>query len=129
MMAGVDMLHVPYRGGPPAVTDLLAGRVQVLFDVVTNSLELVRSGKLRALAVTSTEHCLALPDIPAVAEFVPGYEASYWRGLGAPKGVPADIIEKLNSEINAGLGDPEIEARIADLGGTALALSPSDSEN
>jgi len=124
MMAGVDLLHVPYRGGPPAVTDLLAGRVQVLFDVVTNSIELIRAGKLRALAVTSTERCRALPDVPVAAEFVPGYEATYWTGLGAPNGVPADIVEKLNREINTALADPALKARIADMGGTALALSP-----
>jgi tripartite-type tricarboxylate transporter receptor subunit TctC len=123
MQADVDLLHVPYRGGPPAVTDLLGGRVQVLFDVLTNSLELVRSGKLRALAVTTTERCVALPDIPAAAEFVPGYEASYWSGLCAPAATPAEIVEKLNKEINAGLADPKIKARIADLGGTVLALS------
>ena len=124
MMAGIDMLHVPYRGGPPAVTDLLAGRVQVLFDVVTNSIELVRTGKLRALAVTTTERCAVLPDLPTVAQSVPGYEASYWTGFGAPKGTPADIVEKLNREINAALADPAIGARIADMGGSALALPP-----
>ena len=128
MMAGVDMLHVAYRGGPPAVTDLLAGRVQVLFDVVTNSLELIRTGKLRALAVTSTERCRALPDVPVAAEFVPGYEATYWTGLGAPKGVPADIVEKLSHEINTALADPALKARIADMGGTVLAFSPSEFE-
>jgi tripartite-type tricarboxylate transporter receptor subunit TctC len=126
MMAGVDMLHVAYRGGPPAVTDLLAGRVQVLFDVVTNSLELIRTGKLRALAVTSTARCPALPDVPVAAEFVPGYEATYWTGLGAPKGVPADIVDKLNREINTALADAGLKARIADMGGTALAFSPSE---
>jgi tripartite-type tricarboxylate transporter receptor subunit TctC len=126
MMAGVDLLHVPYRGGPPAVTDLLAGRVQVLFDVVTNSLEQIKAGKLRALAVTTQERCAALPDVPVMAEFVPNYEASYWTGLGAPKGTPGEIVEKLNSEINAGLADPKIKLRIADLGGTVLSLSSSD---
>jgi tripartite-type tricarboxylate transporter receptor subunit TctC len=126
MMAGVDLLHVPYRGGPPAVTDLLAGRVQVLFDVVTNSIELIRAGKLRALAVTSTGRCAALPDVPAAAEFVPGYEASYWTGLGAPKATPAAIVEKLNGEINTALADPALKARIADMGGTVTALSPSE---
>jgi tripartite-type tricarboxylate transporter receptor subunit TctC len=121
--AGVDLLHVPYRGGPPAVTDLLGGRVQVLFDVLTNSLALIRSGKLRALAVTTTERCEALPDVPTVTEFVPGYEASYWSGLGAPADTSAEIVDKLNGEINAGLADPKIKGRIADLGGTVLALS------
>ncbi len=123
-MAGIDLLHVPYRGGLPAVTDLLAGRVQVLFDVVTNSIDLIRSGKLRALGVTGTERCAALPDIPTVAQFVPGYEASYWTGFGAPAGTPADVVEKLNAEINAALADPAIKARIADMGGSALALAP-----
>jgi tripartite-type tricarboxylate transporter receptor subunit TctC len=122
MMAGVDLLHVPYRGGVAAVTDLLAGRVQVLFDVVTNSIELVRSGKLRALAVTTTERCAALPDVPTAAQSVPGYEASYWTGFAAPKGTPADIVEKLNGEINTALADPAIKARIAAMGGAALAL-------
>jgi tripartite-type tricarboxylate transporter receptor subunit TctC len=128
MMAGINLLHVPYRGGLPAVTDLLAGRVQVLFDVVTNSIELIRTGKLRALAVTTTEPCAALPDVPIAARSLPGYEASYWTGFGAPKGTPADIVEKLNREINAALADPAIKARIADLGGSALALSPPQFE-
>jgi tripartite-type tricarboxylate transporter receptor subunit TctC len=129
MMSGVDLLHVPYRGGPPAVTDLLGGRVQVLFDVVTNSIELIKSGKLRALAVTTTERCAALPDIGTVSEFVPGYEASYWTGLVAPRGTPAEIVERLNKEINAGLADAKIKARIADLGGTVLAGSTADFGN
>jgi len=126
MMAGVDLLHVPYRGGPPAVADLLGGRVQVLFDVLTNSLALIRSGKLRALAVTTAVRCEALPDVPTVAEFVPGYEASYWTGLAAPAGTSADIVEKLNHEINAALADSKIKARIIDLGGTVLAGSAAD---
>ncbi len=126
MMAGVDLLHVPYRGGPPAVADLLGGRVQVLFDVVTNSIEQIKTGKLRALAVTTTERCAALPEIPTVAEVVPGYEASFWNGFVAPKGTPADIVEKLNREINAALADPKIKARIADLGGTVLASSTAE---
>ncbi len=124
MMAGIDLLHVPYRGGPPAVTDLLAGRVQVLFDVVTNSIDLVRGGKLRALAVTTTARCAALPDVPIAAESVPGYEASYWTGFGAPNGTPAEIVDRLNEEINAALADPAISARIAEMGGSALALPP-----
>jgi tripartite-type tricarboxylate transporter receptor subunit TctC len=128
MMAGIDLLHVPYRGGMPAVTDLLAGRVQVLFDVVTNSIELVKTGKLRALAVTTTERCAALPDVPIAAQSLPGYEASYWTGFGAPKGTPADVIEKLNGEINAALADPAIKERIAVMGGSPLALSPSQLE-
>jgi len=123
MATGIDLLHVPYRGGVAAVTDLLAGRVQVLFDVVTNLIELVRTGRLRALGVTTTERCAALPDIPTVAQSVPGYEASYWTGFGAPKGTPADIVERLNGEINAALADPAMKARIADMGGSALVLS------
>jgi tripartite-type tricarboxylate transporter receptor subunit TctC len=123
MMAGIELLHVPYRGGLPAVTDLLAGRVQVLFDVVTNSIELVRSGKLRALAVTTTERCAALPDVPIAADSLPGYEASYWTGFAAPKGTPADVVQKLNGDINAALADPAIKARIADMGGAPLGLA------
>ncbi len=122
MMAGVDLLHVPYRGGVAAVTDLLAGRVQVLFDVVTNSIELIRSGRLRGLAVTTLERCAALPDLPTVAQTVPGYEASYWTGFAAPKDTPADIVENLNEAINTALADPAIKARIAEMGGAALAL-------
>jgi tripartite-type tricarboxylate transporter receptor subunit TctC len=129
MMAGVDLLHVPYRGGPPAVTDLLGGRVQVLFDIVTNSIEQIRSGKLRALAVTTTERCTALPDIPPLAEFVPGYEASYWIGFAAPKGMPAEIVDRLHNEINAAFADPSIKARIADLGGTVFLGSTADFAN
>jgi tripartite-type tricarboxylate transporter receptor subunit TctC len=126
MMAGVDLLHVPYRGGPPVVTDLLGGRVQVLFDIVTNSIEHIRSGKLRALAVTTAARAEALPDVPSVAEFVPGYEASFWTGLVAPKGTPVEIVEKLNKEINAALADSKIKARLADLGGSVVAGSAAD---
>src|SRR5262245_33344030 len=118
IMAGIELLHVPYRGGLPAVNDLLAGREQVLFDVVTDAIESIKSGKLRALAVTTTEPCAALPDVPIAAQSLSGYEASYWTGFGAPKGIPADIVEKLNREINAALADPAIKARIADLGGS-----------
>ena len=103
-----------------ALTDLLGGQVQVTFDLTTSSIEYIRSGKLRALAVTTTARSEALPDIPTVAEFVPGYEASSWNGIGAPKDTPPDIIDKLNKEINAGLADPKIKARFADLGGMAL---------
>jgi tripartite-type tricarboxylate transporter receptor subunit TctC len=126
MMAGVNMVHVPYRGGGPAVTDLLGGQVQVMFVPPPTSIEHIRSGKLRALAVTTATRSEALPDIPTVAEFVPGYEASNWYGVGAPKGTPAEIIDKLNKEINACLADPKLRARLADLGGTALAGSPAD---
>jgi tripartite-type tricarboxylate transporter receptor subunit TctC len=125
-MAGVDMLHVPYRGGGPALTDLLAGQVPVMFDTLATSIEHIRAGKLRALAVTSATRSNVLPEIPAVAEFVPGYEAIGWQGLGAPRGTPAAIIDRLNKEINAGLADPQIKARIADLGYTVFANSPAD---
>jgi tripartite-type tricarboxylate transporter receptor subunit TctC len=125
-MARVDMLHVPYRGGRPALTDLLAGQVPVMFDTLATSIEHIRAGKLRALAVTSATRSNVLPEIPAVAEFVPGYEAIGWQGLGAPRGTPADIIDRLNKEINAGLADPQIKARIADLGYTVFANSPAD---
>ncbi len=126
MMAHVDMVHVPYRGGAPAIIDLLGGQVQVLFDPVSSSTEYIRAGKLRALAVTTATRSEAFPDIPTVADFVPGYEASAFFGVGAPKNTPADIIEKLNKEINAGLADPKLKARLADLGGTVIAGSPAD---
>jgi tripartite-type tricarboxylate transporter receptor subunit TctC len=125
MMAGVNMRHVPYRGAAPALTDLIGGQVQVLFADMS-SIEHVRAGRLRALAVTTATRSEALPDIPTVAEFVPGYETSAWYGVGVPKNTPAEIIDKLNKEINAGLGDPKMKARLADLGGTVLAGSPAD---
>jgi len=126
MMAGIDMVHVPYRGGGPALTDLLAGQVQVYFPTTVASIGYIRAGRLRALAVTAATRSDALPDIPTVGEFLPGYEASTWYGVGAPKGTPAEIVEKLNKEINAGLADPTMKARLADLGGDVLALSPAD---
>jgi tripartite-type tricarboxylate transporter receptor subunit TctC len=126
MMAGVDMVHVPYRGGAPALTDLLGGQVQVLFAPTPASIEYVRGGSLRALAITTATRWEALPDIPTVGDFVPGYEASSVFGIGAPKNTPAEIIDKLNREINAGLADPKIKARFADLGGTALPGSAAD---
>jgi tripartite-type tricarboxylate transporter receptor subunit TctC len=126
MMAGVDLVHVPYRGVAPALTDLIGGQVQVIFSTMTGSIEYIRTGKLRALAVTTAMRAEALPDIPTVGEFVPGYEASSWYGLGAPKNTPAEIVAKLNKEINAGLADPKLRARLADLGGTVLAGSPAD---
>jgi tripartite-type tricarboxylate transporter receptor subunit TctC len=126
MMAGVDMLHVPYRGGAPALTDLLAGQVQVVFDTLITSIEHIRAGKLRPLAVTAATRVEILPDIPTVGEFVPGYEAVGWQGVGAPRTTPVEIIDKLNKEINAGLADPRIKARIADLGYAVLASSPAD---
>jgi tripartite-type tricarboxylate transporter receptor subunit TctC len=126
MMAGVDMLHVPYRGAAPALTDLIAGRVQVYFDLMPNSIEQIRAGKVRPLAITSATRSSALPDLPAVGEFVPGYEVAAWFGVGAPKGTPAEIVDKLNKEINAGLADSKMKARLADLGGTVLAGTPAD---
>jgi tripartite-type tricarboxylate transporter receptor subunit TctC len=126
MMAGVNMVHVPYRGGGPALTDLLGGQVQVMFPGTVASIEYIRAGRLRALAVTAATRSEALPGIPTVGEFVPGYEASQWFGIGAPKYTPTEIVDKLNKEINAGLADPKIKARLADFGGEALALSPAD---
>ena len=126
MMTGVNMLHVPYRGGGPALVDLLGGQVQVLFGSMAASIQHVRAGKLRALAVTTVERSAALPDIPTVASFVPGYEASTFFGLSAPRATPPEIVERLNCEINAMLVDPVAKARLADLGGEVLALSPAD---
>ena len=126
MMAGVNMVHVPYRGVAPALTDLLGGQVQVCFGPAPASIEHIRSGKLRALAVTTATRLEVLPDIPTVGEFVPGYEASGWFGIGAPKNTPAEIVDKLNREINAGLADPKMKARIADLGSMVLPGSPAD---
>jgi len=126
MMSGVDLVHVPYRGAGPALIDLLSGQVQVAFVTAAASMEYIRAGRLRALAVTSATRLGSLPDIPAVNDFVPGYEATYWVGLGVPKGTPAGIVDTLNREINAGLTDAKLKARIAELGGTALAGSPAD---
>jgi tripartite-type tricarboxylate transporter receptor subunit TctC len=126
VMTGVQMHHVPYRGAAPALTDLISGQVQVLFDVTTSSIEHIKAGRLRALAITATTRSEALPDIPTIGEFVPGYEASNIRGVGAPKNTPVEIIDKLNKEINAALVDPKINTRLADLGATALASSAAD---
>jgi tripartite-type tricarboxylate transporter receptor subunit TctC len=126
MMAGVDMIHVPYRGSAPALTDLLGGQVQVMFDVMASSIAHIRAGKLRALAVTTAMRSEALPDVPTVSDFVPGYEASAVGGVGAPKGTSVEIIDKLNVEINAALADPKMKSRFADLGGTPLPGSPAD---
>jgi tripartite-type tricarboxylate transporter receptor subunit TctC len=126
MMTGVNMLHVPYRGAPPALTDLIGGQVHVMFDNMPSSIEHIRAGRLRPLAVTATTRWRELPDIPTVGDFVPGFETSAWAGIGAPKNTPAEIIDKLNKEINAALADPKIKARIADLGGMVLALSPTE---
>jgi tripartite-type tricarboxylate transporter receptor subunit TctC len=126
MLTGTDMLLVSYRGTAPAVTDLLAGQVQVLFNSPPASIEYIKAGRLRALAVTTTTRSEVLPDVPTVSEFVPGYEASQWYGVGAPKNTPAQIVEELNKEINAGLAAPKLKARLADLGGTPIAGSPAD---
>jgi tripartite-type tricarboxylate transporter receptor subunit TctC len=126
IMAGVDMVHVPYRSGGPALTDLLGGQVQVYFASTVASIEYIRAGRLRALAVTTAMRSDALPGIPTMGEFVPGYEASTWYGVGAPKATPAEIVDKLNKEINAGLADPKMQARLADFGGTPLVGSPAD---
>jgi tripartite-type tricarboxylate transporter receptor subunit TctC len=126
MMTGVNMVHVPYRGSAPMLTDLLGGQVQVTFDNMPSSIEHIRAGKLRPLAVTTTARSDALPDTPVLADTVPGYEASAWFGAGAPKGTPTEIIETLNKAINAGLADPKMQARLADLGGMLMAGSPAD---
>jgi tripartite-type tricarboxylate transporter receptor subunit TctC len=123
MMAGVNMTHVPYRGSAPALTDLLGGQVQVVFDTTLASIEHIRSGRVRALAVTTATRSEALPDIPTVGDFLPGYEASGWYGVGVPKNTPTEIVDKLNKEINAALADPKMKAQLADLGGMVLALS------
>jgi tripartite-type tricarboxylate transporter receptor subunit TctC len=126
MMAGVSMVHVPYRGSAPAVSDLLGGRVQVYFGPIPDSIEHIRVGKLRALAVTTATQLEVLPDVPTLSEFVPNYEASGWQGVGVPKNTPASIVGRLNEEINAALADPTTKARITDLSGTVLPGSPGD---
>jgi tripartite-type tricarboxylate transporter receptor subunit TctC len=124
MMTGINLIHIPYRGG--YVPDLLSGQVQVVFGTMSTCIQYIRGGMLRALAVTTATRSDLLPDIPTLAEFVPGYEASVWYGVGAPKDTPAEVIDKLNKEINAGLANPKIKARLADLGADVLALSPAD---
>jgi len=126
MMTGVDIVHVPYRSQAQAATDLMAGQMQVSFDVMPTTIEFVRAGKLRALAVTTAMRSAALPDIPAVGEFVTGYEASSWHGIGVPKNTPPEIVEKLNREINTGLADSRMKAHLADLGGVPMPMSPPD---
>jgi tripartite-type tricarboxylate transporter receptor subunit TctC len=125
-MASVDLIPVHYRGGGPALVDLLGGQVQIMFEGITSSIEYVKAGRLRALAVTSATRSAALPDIPTVGEFVPGYEATAWFGLGAPNNTPTKIIDTLNSEINAGLAEPTMKARIADLGGSPMPMTPAE---
>jgi tripartite-type tricarboxylate transporter receptor subunit TctC len=126
VMTGVDMVHVPYRGLAASLTDLLGGQVQVTFASVPSSIAYIEAGKLRALAVTSATRWDALPDIPTVGEFVSGYEASIWFGVGAPKATPGEIVEKLNREINGGLAEPKISVRLAGMGGALLSGSPAD---
>ncbi len=126
MMTGVNLVHVPYKGGAPAVADLISGHVQVVFAPLSESIQQVKAGKLRALAVTTRARLDVLPDVPPVAEFVPGYEASGFAGIGVPKGTPAGIIELLNKELNAGLANPRIRNRIVELGGTPLGGTPAE---
>ena len=126
MMTGINMLHVPYRGAAPALTDLIGGQVQVKFDVMASSIEHIRAGKLRALAVTTATRSEALPDVPNVGEFLPGFEASAWQGVGVPKNTPTEIVDRLNKEMNAALADPKIKARLADLGSSVFSSSPAD---
>ena len=126
LMTGLDMVHIQYRGNGPALIDLLAGQVQVGFDTMPASIEYIRAGKLRALAVCTATRSGALPDLPSVAEFVPGYESSGWFGFGAPANTPAEIVDKLNQEINAGLADPKLKARLIDLGGILIPTTPAE---
>jgi tripartite-type tricarboxylate transporter receptor subunit TctC len=126
MLSGVNMVHVPYRGAPPALTDLISGRVQVMFPDMPSSIEYIKVGKLRALAVTAATRSELLPGIPTVGDFVPGYEASGWFGIGAPRDTAAEIVDKLNREINAALADPKMKARLADLVGTVLGGTPAE---
>ena len=126
MMAGVNLTHVPYRGSAPALADLIAGQVQVAFDTTAASIGFVKAGKLRALAVTTSTRSAALPDVPALGDFVPGYEASGWYGVGAPKNTPREIVDKLNQNINAALGDAEVQARFTELGATVFKSSPAE---
>jgi tripartite-type tricarboxylate transporter receptor subunit TctC len=126
MMTGVDMVHVAYKGSAPSLTDLLGGQVQVSFATMPASIEFIRTGRLRALAVTTATRSPALPEVPTVGEFVPGYEVSTWYGICARRGTPAEVVDKLNGEINAGLADPTMKARLADLGGITIAGSPAD---
>jgi tripartite-type tricarboxylate transporter receptor subunit TctC len=126
MMAGIEMTHVPYRGSAPALTDLLGGQVQFMLDTTPASIEHIRAGSLRALAVTTSARSQVLPDVPSLADFLPGYEASAWYGLGVRANTPTEVIEKLNTEINAGLADPKIKAQLADLGGTMLPGASAD---
>jgi len=126
MMTGINMVHVPYRGGAPAMTDLIGGQVQMLLATMASSIEYVRAGKVRALAVTTTKRSEALPDVPPLAETVPGFETNDWYGIGATKGTPADIIDKLNKEIGAALVDPKMKDRLAVIGGVPMPTTPAE---
>ena len=126
MMAGVNLVHVPYRGSAPALTDMISGQVHVMFDILTSSIQHIRSGALRALAVTSERRSEALPDLPTVGDFLPGYEATAWYGIAAPKKTPSEIVDKLNNEVNTGLADPKIKARFAELASAVIPGSPAD---
>lgn len=126
MMTGIDLVHVPYRGNGPALAALLGGEVQVVFPTPPSSIEFIRTGKLRGLATTGATRAPALPDMPTVAEFVPGYETSAWYGIGGPKGMPADAVDRISREVNAGLADPKMQARFADLGGAPMLLAPAE---
>jgi tripartite-type tricarboxylate transporter receptor subunit TctC len=126
MMCGIDMLHVPYKGAGPALVDLLGGQVQVMFDTMPGSIQQIRTGTLRALAVTTAFRSEALPELPTVGEFVPGYESSQWYGLGAPRTTPAEVVDRLNKEVNGALADPKFRMRLAEIGGAPLAGSPAD---
>jgi tripartite-type tricarboxylate transporter receptor subunit TctC len=126
MLTGINLVHVPYRGSAPALTDMISGQVQVMFDNIPTSLPHIRAGKLRALAVTSTTRSELMPDIPTVADFLPGYEASAWYGIGVPRGTPAEIINKLNATVNAILADPAVKKRFAEVGATLISTSPAD---
>jgi tripartite-type tricarboxylate transporter receptor subunit TctC len=125
-MTGLDLVHISYRGGAPAVNDLISGHVQVIFAPVSEVIQYVKAGKLRALAVTTAKRLDVFPDLPTVGDFVPGYEASGFAGLGAPKNTPAEIIDRLNKEVNAGLADAKVKARIVDLGGTVVGGTPQE---
>jgi tripartite-type tricarboxylate transporter receptor subunit TctC len=126
MMTGISMTHVPYRGSAPALTDLIGGQVQVTFDPLPSSIEHIKAGKLRALAVTTVARSEALPDVPTVGDFVPGFEASAWYGVGAPRNTPSEIVDRLNKEINAALADPQLKGRLADVGSIPTSMTPAE---
>jgi tripartite-type tricarboxylate transporter receptor subunit TctC len=126
LMTGVDLVHVPYRGASPALTDMLGGQVQVMFDNLPSSIGHIQGGRLRALAVTTTTRAKALPDVPTVADTVPGYEASAWFGMAVPKGTPRAVIDRLNKTVNEALADPDLQAKLAQLGGTLIPGTPED---